>query len=386
MLCIACSSGTVINRPVVPASTQIATIPLLPGQQIWKNGVSSSLFGTNDTQSWDLQDNIETDPYHIIQPSLKSAHFTLMRSFFFAHSLYDGHQTTDDELDQRIRTIQQSGMTCLGVLQDIKTDYGIRFAKHVVAYLGSKCNMYEIGNEPDAAGIPVEIYLQVWKSLVPQLRALNPDAKFGGPVSYNYQGNNCTYTNGQAYCYMRKFLQGAKASGVLPDFTTFHWYPCWNDTKASCLAKAATYATVTQEVKGWVASDLGKRVPVGITEWNMDPGSNHMLGDDPAFMYQFTRQALSAMIQAKLDFANQFDAQNAGGYGALDMFDVTNKDQPKAQFNAIRDLIKQYYPGTTLLTRRAGENPVNMMALATLVAGSPWLEPRRQLRKVEHHA
>lgn len=349
MLSIACSSETKItSRAQTP--TQHATTSSLPGQQQWKEGVSSFLFGTNDTQSWNLQDNIETDPYHIIQPSLKTAHFTLMRSFFFAHSLYNGHQTTDAELDQRIRTIQQSGMTCLGVLQDIKTDYGIRFAKHVVAYLGSKCNMYEIGNEPDLVGIPVETYLQIWKSLVPQLRALNPKAKFGGPVTYNDQGNTCTYKQGQTYCYMRKFLQGAKASGVLPDFITFHWYPCWNDTRASCLAKAATYATVTQEVKGWVASDLGRKVPVGITEWNMDPGSNQTLGDDQAFMYQFTQHALSAMIQAKLDFANQFDTQNYGGYGALDMFDITNKDQPKAQFNAIRDVIMQYYPGRTGIT------------------------------------
>src|SRR5947209_14766999 len=178
MLSIACSSETKITSPAqtpTPRRGVINHAPTssLPGQQKWKEGASSFLFGTNDTQSWNLQDNIETDPYQIIQPSLKTAHLSLMRSFFFAHSLFDGHQTTDAELDQRIRTIQQSGMTCLGVLQDIKTDYGIQFAKHVVAYLGSKCNMYEIGNEPDINGIPVKAYLQTWKSLVPQLHDLN---------------------------------------------------------------------------------------------------------------------------------------------------------------------------------------------------------------------
>jgi hypothetical protein len=51
-----------IDRSVVNGS--------LPGQQIWKDGVSSFLFGTNDTQEWS-DTNVETSP--AIQKALKNA-------------------------------------------------------------------------------------------------------------------------------------------------------------------------------------------------------------------------------------------------------------------------------------------------------------------------
>ena len=63
-------------------------------------------------------------------------------------------------------------------------------------------------------------------------------------------------------------------SGNLPDFVTFHWYPCWNDTASSCLAKASTYTAQAQMVIGWVQQDFpGHSIPVGISEWNADPGN-----------------------------------------------------------------------------------------------------------------
>ena len=95
-------------------------------------------------------------------------------------------------------------------------------------------------------------------------------------------------------------------------------------------------------MKGWVSEILGKNLPVGITEWNMNSGNTQTLADDCNFMMQFSTRALEAMISAHLDFANQFDAQSYAGYGALDMFDRDNNDQPKCQFNAIKDLISQY--------------------------------------------
>jgi hypothetical protein len=325
-------------------SAAAPTYGLLPGQEVWPGDVSSYLFGTNNTQSWDLEDNIDTDPHGVIQASLRDAGFTLLRTFLFAHSLYDGHATTDQEIDRRMRTVQNTGMQCLGTIKEIDTAYGVEWAKRVVAYLGDRCNLYEIGNEPDLDGITPERYLQIWNSLVPQLRQINPNAKFIGPVVYNNQGNFCTYTPASSDCYMRKFLRGVKASGVLPDAVSFHWYPCFNDTAGSCLSKASTYADVTREVKGWVRELLGQDLPVGITEWNMDPGSNTALANDAAFMASFTKNALAAMVAAKLDFANQFDTQNYGGYGTLDMFDIGNVDQPKAQFYAIRDTIALYRP------------------------------------------
>ena len=50
------------------------------------------------------------------------------------------------------------------------------------------------------------------------------------------------------------------------------------------------------------------------------------------------------MITANLDFANQFDAQDYGGYGVLDLFDIAKSDQPKPQFHAIKTAIARYFP------------------------------------------
>src|SRR6266567_7263545 len=119
------------------------SLSLLPGQQIWKNGVSSYLFGTNDTQEW-VANNVETNPN--VQHALNNAHFTLMRTFFFDKSLLDGHPTTDAEIEQRLKTVENSGMNCLGVLESV---YDPAFVKHVVAYAGNRGNLYEFGNEPD---------------------------------------------------------------------------------------------------------------------------------------------------------------------------------------------------------------------------------------------
>lgn len=407
------SSATSPIQQGTPTSTlPSSSSSLLPGQAIWKNDVSSYLFGTNDSVDYSY-DNFVTDPHHIIQSSLKSAHFQIMREFIFHYSLIDGHRTTlgthpqieldsnnpheydtpaarqttitpnapyGYELETRIEAIENSGMQCLIVLPSIWTDPSnptdpftmdhiytdpatgkaetdLDFDKKVVAYLGNRCNLYEIGNEPDLDFYPasgpmvphmrVQTYLKRWVEFVKALRQINPKAKFIGPVTASDQGNDCTYTPEGTHCYMRDFLRGAKAAGVLPDAVSFHWYPCDNATdgfngNGNCgPAKAQTYAAVTSEVKGWIRSDLGTSVPLLITEWNADPGANP-LQENASFMTKFTQQAMQAMISAGLDGACQFDAQDYGGYGHLDMFDVNKNDQPKAQFYAMKNLISQY--------------------------------------------
>ena len=238
-----------------------------------------------------------------------------------------------------------------------KVETDLDFAKKVVAYLGNRCNLYEIGNEPDLDYSPpsdpmvphmsVQTYLDRWTEFVKALRQINPNAKFIGPVTASYQGNDCTYTTQGTRCYMRDFLKGAKAAGVLPDAVSFHEYPCdratdgFNGNGMCGPAQAQSYAMVTSEVRGWIRNDLGTHVPLLITEWNADSGANP-LQENASFMTPFTQQAMQAMISAGLDGAFQYDTQNYGGYGHLDMFDITKNDQPKAQYYAMKNLISQY--------------------------------------------
>lgn len=302
-------------------------LSLLPGQQLWKDNVSSFLFGTNDTQEW-TTNNVETNP--AIQRDLKDAHFTLMRTFFFDRSLLDGHSTTDAEINQRLQTIENSSMICLGVLEPIDNP---AFIEHVVSYAGSRCNLYEFGNEPDKQSM--QAYILAWNSLIPKLRKINPAAKFIGPVVADYT-------------QVQPFLSAVKASGVLPDAISFHWYPCASSDSASlCLAKASTFAEVTTQVKAWVRKTLGENLPVGITEWNYNSDNPPTAySNDPAFITQFTISALHSMIQAGLNFANQFDAASGAGSGGLDMLDI-HTDKPKPQYYALTNLIEQYRPASS---------------------------------------
>lgn len=297
------------------------TYPTLPGQQLWKQGVSSFLFGTNDIYEWSSQ-NIQTEPS--IQVDLRRAGFTLLRSFF-------PDDASDTVIEQNLRVIENIRAQCLGVITNI---FDASFDTHLVRYLGHRCLLYEFGNESDYNNISVASYLKQWNTLIPALRRINPAAKFIGPVTYNDQG----FGGG----YMRAFLKGVKKSGVLPDAVSFHWYPCSYDLEKRCLAKASSYAKVARGVYAMVQSILGKALPVGISEWNFD-GNNPPpgYGDDADFITKFTIDALHSMAQADVAFACQFDAASYAGYGHLDMFQVDTA-QPKPQFYALKKLIQHY--------------------------------------------
>jgi hypothetical protein len=307
----------------------------LPGQQTWADGVNSYLFGTNDTYEWSSE-NIEsrTD----IQFAIRTAGFTLLRSFFRDHA-------SDAEIDQRAQTIKNTGAQCLGVITNIAD---ATFDEHLIEYLGQRCLLYEFGNESDYNGISAKTYLAQWNALIPQLRRINPFARFIGPVTYNDLG---------VHDFMQAYLDGVKVSGVLPDAISFHWYPCYHDSKESCLAKAGTYADAVTSVRRMVLSTLGKELPVGVTEWNYDPGNPPpSYGDDAGFMTSFSVAAIHAMIAAGAVFACQFDAASYGGYGRLDMFDVTT-GQPKPQYVALKHLIATYRPAAAAPTLAPPQAP-----------------------------
>jgi hypothetical protein len=314
---LACQGGSPAQSKIT--SPQAQTVQL-PGQKIWKQGISSYLFGTNDTEEWSPQ-NIETQD--AIQSALQSAGFTLIRSFFLDNQ-------ADAQIETRISTIEKTGAACLGVITNIDNP---SYDMHLVKYLGQRCLLYEFGNEPDYNHIPVEHYLAQWNKLVPQLRKINPQAKFIGPV---LGLKNLSYLN--------DYLQGVKASGVEPDAVSFHWYPCWNLSEGDCLAQASTIVDEATQVRAMVQQILGKNLPSGVTEWNYDPSNPPpAYGDKADFITSFTKTAIQGMMRSGVAFACQFDAASFAGYGRLDMFDIHN-NQPKPQFNELKNIIAQYRP------------------------------------------
>lgn len=328
LLCAVLASYTIQQtffKPESPKGNLSAVQAVMPRQALWKNGVSSFLFGTNDTYEW-ATNNIQTQP--AIQASLKSAGFTVIRSFF-------PDKADDATIEKRIKTIENVGAACLGVITNINNT---EFNKHLVQYLGPRCQMYEFGNEPDMPGndqIPVDKYLKQWNTVVPMLKKINPSAKFIGPVTYYNLGD---------HDYMRNFLLGVKVSRVLPDAVSYHSYPCWKDTQQDCSAKATKIGATVQPVRSLVQSILGKDLPIAITEWNYDPDNPPAsYGDNADFITKFSNDAIQSMIKANVSIACQFDAASYAGYGKLDMFNLdTNK--PKPQYDAIKSAIQTYRP------------------------------------------
>jgi hypothetical protein len=306
--------------PKVPTAATLS----LPGEQTLSGGVSSYVFGTNDTIEYGSP-NVDTLPS--VQNALKTGGLTLMRTWAYSFD-------TDASILGRIQTIKNSGMQCMMMLG---SPSDLTWMEHVVAMVGSGCDIYEFGNEPDNPSNHTSITQMVtqWNASIPALRAINPSAVFGGPaVTYAESAYGTTYPSDIAY-----FLVKTAASGVRADFISYHDYSCGQSmSKASCLAYTPGDISANYKIViGWERQYYGTTVPTGMTEYNFDPGTGNLYswGDDSSFMYLWTETALKAIIAAHMAFANEFTTLNDSGYGYLDMFEDSSPYAPKAQFYAM---------------------------------------------------
>jgi|SRR5579884_758249 len=326
----------------------------LPGETIWRNGVSNLIFGTNDTGEWGTPNvefaNAETAPgipNTSVQTSLKRAGFQLDRAFVPHDDFATGREMTDAEIAARANTAAAIGASCMMVLVDIspsatpgagQTMTDLQFAEHVVSLTDgshrgiARCSMFEIGNEPDCHGGPFGngVYASTWARYVDALRAIRPDAKYIGPVL------GCAGISG-----MLDFLNEIVANHYpVPDAISWHWYPCghgWAHCSPSVVNQVLSDAEI---VRGYLEQTIGRQLPIGVSEWSADPsGTNNMALAEPQ-MSDFVTASLNAMVQAKLDFAAEFDAQSVAAYGGLDMFD--RSDTPRPYFNAFSAAIARF--------------------------------------------
>ena len=322
----------------------------LPGEQTWGNGVSSYIFGANSTIDYGSP-NVNT--LSSVQSWLKQGGLTLMRTWAY-HDKGGVDTFSDSEIQGRVQAIQDAGMQCMFMLGSVDD---LAWLKHVVSMLGPSCNIYEFGNENDnisGGGVGTATLVKDWTTAVPQLRAINPKAVFGGPALMGVLSNDGTVTGFPND--MQYFLAKTAISGVRADFISYHDYPCAGPgTKADCLKwTPQAYAQDQSQVLNWEQQYYGATVPTGISEYNFDPGTSRLgeWASDDSFMFQWTETALNTFISNHFAFAIQFTTMNYSGYGALDMFNDTTPYAPKAQFYGIVDMLEKNGGPSTLAVQR----------------------------------
>ncbi len=287
----------------------------------------------------------------------------IARTWFFEQSLVDGHLLTDAEQLAKLHAVQNAGMICFAVF-DTGNDQA--YDLHLLNLLNGACPYVEVMNEPDQEGVSSAQYLTFWNSFVPAARAAHPGILFGGPALSNYQGNECDY-GATTTCYMQKVLAGMAASGVLPDFVSFHDYPCWDASATSCMRAASTYSDAAHIVINWTnVAFPGKNIPVLLTEWNADPGNPSYMNDG-AWMSQYLAAAYTNIEQSGLSGAFVYDIGGEANWGTDDLFDVYNKGIAKPQFTALVDAIAQARGVTapTIPTEPPSPTPANTSGLTT---------------------
>lgn len=321
------------------------TPPLLPGETLW-HGVPSMLWGTNDTQNFDQQHNLITEP--AIQQETKADHLALIRTWLFQYDDLTNQPETDDYQQSKVQAAINTGAPLLCVLA---TGNSMAYDEHLVTLFKGQCAYYEFMNEPDYENVTPQTYASEWGSEIPRLRAIDPHALFGGPTAAP-TNSQCSTENGATVCFMQKVLKLMAQTNVKPDFISFHWYPCWVDTATSCMQKASTFADETKAVRGWLVQDFGAagaQFPLGVTEWNANPASPPPdYTKDTCWVEQFTVAALKSMAGAGIAFANQYDLANYGGYGADDMVDIQQNGAAKPQYLAMVRLFDSASPYGTL--------------------------------------
>jgi len=354
----------------MPTPTIAPSSKTLPGQQTWNNGVSSYIFGANDSGEWGTPNLEFTDSQTapgrantVVQNMVKKSGFSLLRKFIPHHDFaYNTSvETSDAQLQAISNTFTSTNTQCFITFPDVSlsatskqgsdkyTD--LQFAQHVVTLFDGthpgyiKCNMFEISNEPDINGIDTSQYLSVWNTYVSSLKAIQPNAKFIGPVVAGYNPD-----------YIVTFLQGVVNNHyVLPDAISWHYYPCGWGTEAAwttCLSDMSgstpdTYFNnivhETTDIRAKIQGILGYQLPIGISEWSVDP--NGSMQDTEPQMSQFVTKALNDMVTGKLDFSNIYDLQSFACWSGCDM--ITNTNTPKPVYNAFVSVLSTYIPTAT---------------------------------------
>src|SRR5579875_347754 len=310
----------------------------LPGQT-FINGISNLLFGANTPPDYGSPPTpVGFVVSSQVQALVKAAGVTVMRI-----TISNGTTGyTNAQIDQRLNACKNAGCLPLVILGH---SVGWTFNLAAIQYIGSRCNLYEMYNEPDISGISVSTYSSDWNTYIPQARKLNTGAAFGGPTLGVSPAN---FTS-----YIQPWLQNCKTSGVIPDFVSFHQYPCGSQPAqfSQCLAKAPSIGTSAATLRSLIQSVLGYTLPIAVTEWNMDYNTNPVsyadttnAGNEGNYS-QWESAVFAGLVQNNVDMACIWDtAGNAEG-GKADMIQSQSPYNILASYTPFKNEVATYLGG-----------------------------------------
>lgn len=193
---------------------------------------------------------------------------------------------------------------------------------------GAQTVYVEFGNEEDLAGVDVARYTAAWNATVPKLKAMAPTYKFIGPVNFQYNPD-----------YVATFDKHATPR---PDFNSWHEYVCdASQSDSYCLSHIANWTTHVTRTNQAVQAAIGERIPIMITEWNLDPQQDPRYHES-AFMRQWTQMALDTLV-----------ANTANGLFAAMQYCATNNQE----FNLIDSNNQLTAQGQTIFAALAQTRP-----------------------------
>lgn len=278
---------------------------LLPGQRN-VNGVSNFIFGTNMGQQVG-QNGILVTP--AIQALIKAGNFQIIRIAIPAGK-------SDSFIDESFAAASACGCQTLVTL-DLNS---LSSNEHVVSYIGNRCNLYELGNEPNSVAggslTGTQYYTQCWSPQVPTLRALNPNAFFIGPTV-----TSAGLPPGSSFISDWLTLCAAAGGSMVPDAISHHHYPCTTtNQQAICDSRKTIFSSDFAAVDAVVQGILGHSLPICLTEWSVSGGSSQQpYCLDPVFVAQWVHAAIDNMISAGYALAMQFEGGTGEANGELDL-------------------------------------------------------------------
>ncbi len=240
---------------------------------------------------------------------------TFLTSAAFRNGLVSAHVTTirlpiravggiNPREIQAAKYIKDLGMTPLVILKFAQTDPA-GAAKKVITEMntifGSSIVYYEFGNERDLAGTTQTQYTTGWNQVIPQIKSLPTNGKFGGPV--NYQSDPA---------YIAYLVKNATPK---PDYISWHEYTCnSSEATSACTGDIAKWKTHIAAIKQAITGNGDTVPPMMVTEWNYAPDAgvaSDTKHTDSTFLTDWTTKAIQELAADGVFASYHYDVTNS---------------------------------------------------------------------------